>query len=85
MSRSLRLPLVAFCFVAVHGGVPLRISAVLLGILIPAHAHSQGASDSEQAQPFKGAKSVVIKGGDWPADQTDYPIEIICHKGEGND
>jgi len=35
--------------------------------------------------PWRGAKSVDIAGADWPADQTDYQIMIVCHKEPGKD
>src|SRR5262245_56912195 len=32
---------------------------------------------------WKHRKSVEITGKDWKADQVDYPIRIVCHRGKG--
>jgi hypothetical protein len=33
----------------------------------------------------KHTKIVAIEGKNWEADQVDYPIQIVCHKGAGKD
>jgi hypothetical protein len=34
---------------------------------------------------WKHCKSVEVLGKDWKADQVDYPVRIVCHKGKGAD
>jgi hypothetical protein len=63
----------------------LGIGSVLLGGLVLALLPRQGAEAKDEASPIKGARSVTVQGKDWPADQSDYPVEIICHRGQGKD